>query len=88
MKGEEIARVMSDFVNSNGCSEREMNGFVDKMTSEHRTLQQLFTRLCFKWILNLAKREHFDERNKASVETAKEIVKAVGEDKLRYLPYI
>ena len=47
--------------------------FVERMSREHRTLQQTFTRLCIKWLQHLSQTEHYDLRNEASVEFAKSI---------------
>lgn len=57
------------------------------MSREHRTLQQGFTRLAVAWILDLAKREHYDLRNEASVTLAKKIVEKVGSEGF-CLPFI
>jgi hypothetical protein len=54
-----------------GCSPGKTEEFVKAMGKEHRTGQQGFTRLCVAWLEHLASVEHFDDRNKASVELAK-----------------
>jgi hypothetical protein len=47
----------------------------EKMLSQHKTLQQLFTGLCLAWLWVLAtdERVRTDGRNQASVDAAKEI---------------
>lgn len=58
----------------------EVNHFCDTkkvaeyMTREHRTLQQMFTRLCVDWLKQLSEVEYYDDRNKASVEFAKSLI--------------
>jgi hypothetical protein len=70
----EMVEVMSDFVNR--TNKQGVECFIKEMGREHRTLQQGFTGICLKWLEHLASLEdlQYDERNKASVETAKEIV--------------
>lgn len=46
------------------------------MSTEHRTLQQSFTRLCIEWIKYVASDEYrFDGRNEENHKVCKEIVK-------------
>jgi hypothetical protein len=56
---------------------------------DHRTLQQLFTRVCVEWINNLSKLEAggFDLRNEDSVRLAKALVATDAWQKacLRYI---
>ena len=68
---EELAKTLRDHVNNFSLAEDE---FAEVMSRQHRTLQQSFTRLCLVWIEHLATNEHFDDRNKASHEVAKDIV--------------
>jgi|SRR5882672_1672676 len=57
--------------------------------TQHRTLQQGFTRVCVAWICYLAKQEHFDLRNEASVKMAKQIAKCEDQGLVNMaLPYI
>jgi len=73
----EAVRTMSDFVN-NMCHDPQE--FVDLMAREHRTLQQCFTNLCFRWIRKCAEQGeegNFDLRNEYSCQKSAEIVKAV-----------
>ena len=67
---EQVARMVSDFLNV--ASIQDVNKFVETMSNEHRTLQQLFTRLCVEWFRNLSDRETYDLRNEASVLFAKQ----------------
>ena len=74
MKTEELVTKITDFINSYNCDEK---GFVEQMSREHRTLQQSFTRLMFKWIEHCASNDyHFDGRNEATHRTSKELIKA------------
>jgi hypothetical protein len=68
-EAEQIAKIMSDFVNNFGVDEKT---FCETMAKDHRTLQQSFTRLCVKWFETLAKQQYFDARNEDSVMLARE----------------
>jgi len=71
------AWTMARLLNGSGGAWAEQ--FVATMAREHRTLQQLFTGLCLKWLYHLAAHpEHQDLRNQASVETATRVVAALG----------
>ena len=70
--GKDIAAEMSRFVNC--CGSEHIQAFVDAMGLDHPTLQQSFSRLCVVWFRLLAKTEHFDLRNEASVKLARRIV--------------
>ena len=64
-----IVSDITDYVNSFGDVHTE---FIKSMESEHRTLQQSFTRLCLKWIEHVASNEyHYDLRNQQSHELCK-----------------
>ena len=63
--------------------------FCEFMSRDHRTLQQLFTGLCFAWIRHCATDEYgrnTDGRNEASHDKCKRIVEAC--DDIMYVPYI
>jgi len=83
-----VVDTVSRYVNCFGADEMSKL-FVERMSREHRTLQQAFTRLCFMWIQHLAKLEsnHYDLRNEASVKAAKKIMSHVDEYDL-HLPTI
>jgi len=72
-RAEKGARDMADLVNSLSF---EVPVFIDEMARQHRTLQQSFTDLCFRWIYHLATLEEsqYDGRNEAAVKQAKVIV--------------
>lgn len=84
---EEAVLAMSDFVNNFGVDEK---AFIEKMSYEHRTLQQSFTKLCLKWLEFVASDEYrFDGRNEASHKVAKDLLAGwaglgVNEDGNRY----
>ena len=71
---------MSNYVNSMSSDYSE---FAQKMSCEHRTLQQNFTKLCIAWLKQLSEAEYYDLRNEASVKFAKRI-----KDQLVELPTI
>lgn len=78
--GCDVAELMASFVNSFGC---DAKGFIEKMSNEHKTLQQSFTRLCWQWILKLnemGEQGRYDDRNKASVEFAQKVVSMLGDE--------
>lgn len=86
--GEDLAHNVAEFVNSFSCNSN-IKEFINTMGSEHRTLQQSFTKLCVNWLSYLAclPLGYYDGRNEASVMLAKEIVRAV-DDRYFYLPLV
>lgn len=67
-----IVSEVTDYVNTFGDVHTE---FVKSMETEHRTLQQSFTRLCLKWIEHVASEEYrYDLRNEQSHQTCKLIM--------------
>jgi hypothetical protein len=67
----------------------DYDGFCRAFESEHRTLQQSFTRLCIAWIATCADPDYrHDLRNEASHEVCKAIVQSVGADYLGSMPMI
>ena len=86
--GKEMAEAVADFINT--CDDERLTEFVEQMAVEHRTLQQVFTRLCVAWFEHLASlTEHqYDARNEASVKLAKKFIEATGDKYDRYLPTI
>lgn len=76
--GKEMASEMTDFVNTFSSEGKEE--FIQAMASEHRTLQQSFTRLCLKWIEHCASQDYrFDGRNESSHYVCKAMVEAYKE---------
>lgn len=68
-KSKEIVNNLTDYVNTFGDVHTE---FIKIMETEHRTLQQSFTRLCLKWIEHVASEKYrYDLRNQQSHETCK-----------------
>ncbi len=84
MNAQETARMMSDAVNAYSFNNK---AFCEQMGREHRTLQQSFTRLCFEWIRYCAEMEHYDDRNRASVENCG-LLKEVMDEQSMYLPLV
>ena len=70
MEGFELANTVAKGINSFSFNPKE---FARTMATEHRTLQQTFTRTCVEWLKVLAEMEHYDGRNEASVLFAKSI---------------
>ena len=86
-KGKEVAKNLTDALNSMSFQEDVMEGFAEGMTQQHRTLQQLSMGAIYKVILKwaeMAENGRFDDRNKATVELCKKI-KDLGE---AYFPFI
>lgn len=83
----EMADEMSNFLNTLSSDERTKE-FVAEMKKDHRTLQQSFTRLCMAWIADLAERQHYDDRNEASVKLAKEIKRAILNEEGQFPPFL
>ena len=80
----EVASKIASFVNNFNCDEKE---FIKQMSMEHRTLQQSFTRLVFKWIEFCASNDyHFDGRNEATHKISKEMVTAFSKFKEDQMP--
>jgi hypothetical protein len=68
---QEVVEALSRFVNTFTLDHVEFN---KQMSTQHRTLQQSFTRLCLLWLNHVASDEYrHDGRNQYSHETAKEI---------------
>lgn len=64
-----IVSNLTDYVNTFGDTHTE---FIKNMETEHRTLQQSFTKLCLKWMEHVGSSEYrFDDRNKQSHETCR-----------------
>ena len=83
----ENATKVASMVNDFGFKPEE---FCECMTTEHRTLQQNFTRLCLEWIKTCARDDYrHDERNRASHVKCKAIVDAMSNDPAwDFIPYI
>ena len=68
---------LTNFVNTMSMDQTDFNRY---MASQHRTLQQSFTRLCLGWLAHVAKDEYrTDDRNEDSKKTAQMISKLVEE---------
>ena len=82
---------ITDFVNSYSSDEKQ---FIAQMSTEHRTLQQSFTRLVLKWIEHCAKPSYsFDDRNHATHMISRELITRYvahnqGNKPSDYLPFI
>lgn len=76
--GKEMANEMTDFLNT--YSHEPRKEFIQAMSSEHRTLQQSFTRLCLEWVEHCASEDYrTDDRNQSSHATCKAMVQAYKE---------
>lgn len=84
----EKASALTNVVNG---SPLNMQGIVDALAVEHRTLQQNFTRLCFAWIKKVATDPCYstDDRNQATYVKCKAIYDTMSKDPAwDYLPFI
>ena len=73
--GIDLAESVTQKINAIPGGQEVIDGFVERMNLEHRTLQQGFTRLVVAWLEALVKvgekgQGHYDGRNAASVEFA------------------
>jgi len=67
----------------NSYNDDRIEDFLQYMTEyAHRTLQQKYFGLVLKSIVKFAEMQHYDGRNKCSVETAKQIVQLMEENNL------
>lgn len=73
---EQMARDLAMYVNSFSHSGKK---FAKELMNEHRTLQQNVMRLFMTCIKTWSEQEHYDDRNRATVELSKKIMKSVGE---------
>lgn len=64
-------------INDFGFDEKKL---AERLANNHNTLQQTFMRLCLRFIEQMAQKPYWDGRNEASVQTAKKIVEAIGEN--------
>lgn len=87
---EAFVRAFSDFANVMG--ESRLDEAVTLMLREHRTLQQVMTKLFVKWMEALAEKSHkgeYDLRNEASVSLAARFMDAESiPEEYRNLPCI
>ena len=67
---EKIARAFTEALNFFGV---DYKGIAQAMLSEHRTLQQNFTRLCKEWLIAIGETGWVDGRNEASHELGKKL---------------
>lgn len=74
--------MVSIMVNDFGFDDK---GLAEKMAYNHPTLQQNFMRMCYIFIKMMAEKSYYDDRNKNSVEYAREIMDKVGE---KYFSFI
>ena len=85
-KNKENAQKVAEMLNSFTF---DYEGFCKAMSSEHRTLQQSFTRLCIQWLCTCASDEYrYDGRNEASHEVAKALIDSQDADFIGNLPFI
>ena len=77
--GYDVANAMDLYVNVFGEPGKRFSAI---MRERSVRVQHNFTMLCFEWFKALAKVEHYDERNEASVAFAKKLPVAVKYDHL------
>jgi hypothetical protein len=71
----------SDYVNTFNDKGQE---FCQAMSSEHRTLQQSFTKLCLSWLEHCASDEYrTDPRNEGSQKIARELLEGFKQKQIQ-----
>lgn len=81
-ENKEIARAFTNALNAFGV---DYEGIAKAMLSEHRTLQQNFTRLCKEWLIAVGECEWYDGRNEASHELGKKLAPILKETCLPFI---
>ena len=74
-KGKELANEMARLCNY--PSGQGQAAFIERMSTEHRTLQQAFTRLCLQWLEQVAERkgpQFTDLRNESSQDISEKMM--------------
>lgn len=73
----EVVRHIMTWINNMGA---DLDGFVDALHQEHRTLQQEVTSLFLRWLYSLAelKEKQYDLRNAAAVKAAEKVKEILG----------
>ena len=72
-RAKKAVAAVTDFVNGDS---QNIDLFAQLMENEHRTLQQLFTKLSMRWIENIARPDYrTDGRNIHSQQTAQKLMK-------------
>jgi hypothetical protein len=83
-KAQNIAREMSNFVNSFSSDHQ---AFITEMGKDHRTLQQSFTKLCLKWIEFVGSDDYrYDLRNEDSHTTCKKMIRTFQKENDNFQP--
>ena len=73
-RSEKIVEELAGLVNSMSF---KPDYFIEKMSRDHRTLQQSFTKLCLQWLEYVGSVDYrYDGRNEASFNTANDIIVA------------
>lgn len=77
-KYKKLAGEITDALNPFGFDQQAFN---QAMSTEHRTLQQNFTRMCLGWIEHCASEEYrTDLRNEGSAEISKKLINLYKEE--------
>jgi hypothetical protein len=80
-KTKELVQDITDYLNTFNSKEKE---FCEAMSSEHRTLQQSFTKLCLQWIEHCASDEYrIDGRNEQSQKIARELLEGFKDKQIK-----
>ena len=75
--------MVSTMINDMGFKDKEL---AHSIAIDHPTLQQNFMRMVCLFIHEMAEKKYFDDRNKGSVELARELDPIIAEK--RFLPFI
>ena len=88
MDTEEFARIFSNFVNRLNL---DIPVLVERLSFEHRTLQQGITRFAVAWLEKMAEQHDngdYDLRNEASAKVGKEFVEKVSYENRKGIPFV
>lgn len=88
MDAKEFAEIFSRFINNFSV---DIDGVVEKLSRDHRTLQQGITRFCVAWLEKMAEHHEsgrYDLRNEASVKLGKEFVDNVSYESRKGIPFV
>jgi hypothetical protein len=93
LTGEQMYKVLSDWINSHAMSGISSRGFSKELNASHRTLQESFISLVWAILLQYGKDHQeefsFDARNEDAVKLCRKLVALVEkEELLNYLRFI
>ena len=90
-KGQKSGVELTASLNTMSYEKEVINGFVDAVTSQHRTIQQSSMRAIYALIMKWAEMEEnnqYDLRNEATVKFCKKLKDTFNEENGIYLPFV